>query len=191
MPGVNVFMIVNLLFLFSISSGSVFAAVLWKKEFEDILPITVSGIILSLFLGGTTGYLKESFWIVFFITLLLWGTAIFFIFQKRSIKDLMKPFFSESFWIFLLVYFGLNFVLVFMKMHEWDEFFHWGTVVKAMVQTNSLGTSPQAHMIYGSYPLGMVLFQYYCLYIGVKTLAFQAKPLGQPHTSKFRKNDVV
>ena len=27
----------------------------------------------------------------------------------------------------------------------------------------------------------------YCLYNGVKTLAFQAKPLGQPHTSKFRK----
>ena len=27
----------------------------------------------------------------------------------------------------------------------------------------------------------------YCLYTGVKTLAFQAKPLGQPHTSKFRK----
>ena len=30
-------------------------------------------------------------------------------------------------------------------------------------------------------------FQDYCLYNGVKTLAFQAKPLGQPHTSKFRK----
>ncbi len=29
--------------------------------------------------------------------------------------------------------------------------------------------------------------RYYCLYNGVKTLAFQAKPLGQPHTSKFRK----
>jgi len=27
----------------------------------------------------------------------------------------------------------------------------------------------------------------YCLYNGVKTLAFQAKPLGQPLTSKFRK----
>ena len=30
-------------------------------------------------------------------------------------------------------------------------------------------------------------FFFYCLYNGVKTLAFQAKPLGQPHTSKFRK----
>ena len=30
-------------------------------------------------------------------------------------------------------------------------------------------------------------FYYCCLYNGVKTLAFQAKPLGQPHTSKFRK----
>ena len=27
----------------------------------------------------------------------------------------------------------------------------------------------------------------YCLYTGVKTLAFQAKPLGQPHISRFRK----
>ncbi len=32
-----------------------------------------------------------------------------------------------------------------------------------------------------------VLDYNYCLYNGVKTLAFQAKPLGQPHTSKFRK----
>lgn len=29
--------------------------------------------------------------------------------------------------------------------------------------------------------------QDYCLYTGVKTLAFQAKPLGQPHISRFRK----
>ena len=29
--------------------------------------------------------------------------------------------------------------------------------------------------------------RFICMYNGVKTLAFQAKPLGQPHTSKFRK----
>ena len=31
------------------------------------------------------------------------------------------------------------------------------------------------------------LVKSYCLYTGVKTLAFQAKPLGQPHISRFRK----
>ena len=36
-------------------------------------------------------------------------------------------------------------------------------------------------------PLGALFPVFYCLYTGVKTLAFQAKPLGQPHTSKFRK----
>ena len=35
--------------------------------------------------------------------------------------------------------------------------------------------------------VGKVGQGHYCLYNGVKTLAFQAKPLGQPHTSKFRK----
>ena len=39
----------------------------------------------------------------------------------------------------------------------------------------------------GEIDLTLALNAYYCLYNGVKTLAFQAKPLGQPHTSKFRK----
>lgn len=45
-------MLSSLCFLFSISSGSAFASVFYKREYEDVLPLTLSGIVLLLLGGG-------------------------------------------------------------------------------------------------------------------------------------------
>lgn len=50
-------MLSSLCFLFSISSGSAFASVFYKREYEDVLPLTLSGIVLLL-LGGTSWTFK-------------------------------------------------------------------------------------------------------------------------------------
>lgn len=94
-------------------------------------------------------------------TILLWIIALLTAARKKDFINAFQPFFSYGFWSFLFIYAGLNYILFGMKLHEWDEFSHWGTVVKAMVQTGSLGTSSQAHLSFGSYPPGMALFQYY------------------------------
>lgn len=152
-------MLINLLFLLAISSGSVLAAVVWNREYEDALPITISGIILIQFIMGVIGFLETGFIITACVIIMIWGISLFILIRERKMKSTIQAFFSPGFWLFLLLYAGFHYIFYGMKMHEWDEFSHWGTVVKAMIQTGRLGTVPQAHLPYGSYPPGMALFQ--------------------------------
>ena len=154
-------MLTNLLFFAAISSGGALAAVLWKRPYEDILPITASGIICVQFLAGAAGSLEAGFLLTVAIAVILWGAAFFVLARKKDWKNVICSFFSYGFWLFLLWYIVLNLVLHGMLVHEWDEFSHWGTAVKAMVQTGAFGTAPQSHMLFGSYPPGMALFQYF------------------------------
>lgn len=154
-------MLSSLCFLFSISSGSAFASVFYKREYEDVLPLTLSGIVLLLLGGALLGHLNTAFMLTLGATILLWIIALLTAARKKDFINAFQPFFSYGFWSFLFIYAGLNYILFGLKLHEWDEFSHWGTVVKAMVQTGSLGTSSQAHLSFGSYPPGMALVQYY------------------------------
>lgn len=154
-------MLANVLFLFAISSGSALAAVLWKKEYEDVLPLTISGIILIQFFMGLVGFLEAGFIVALSVMVFLWGAALFALARKKDRKGAIRLFFSHGFWLFLILYGGFNLVLRGMKMYALDEFSHWGTVVKAMVQTDCLGTVPQAHLTHGDYTPGMALFQYF------------------------------
>jgi len=152
-------MLINLLFLFSVSSGSVLAAVVWNREYEDALTITISGIILIQFIMGVIGFLETGFIITACVIIMIWGISLFILIRERKTKSTIQAFFSPGFWLFLLLYAGFHYIFYWIKMHECDEFSHWGTVVKAMIQTGRLGTVPQAHLPYGSYHPGMALFQ--------------------------------
>lgn len=154
-------MLVNLVFLFALSSGSAFAAVHYEKTYADILPITVSCIVFIQFLFGILGYLEFGFLFSLGICFGLWGFTFIKIFRKRNFNAAVCSFFSREFWIFIVLYVGSNFLLAGMRVHEWDEFSHWATVVKAMVQEGCLAYHPNTHLTFGDYPPAMALFQYF------------------------------
>ncbi len=154
-------MLTNILFLFSISSGSAFAAAFWNKKYADALPLTVSGIVLVQFLFGLAGFLEAGFLAVLGCSAGLWAAAVIRTLNKRNAGEVIHSFFSREFWVFLGLFAGLNVFLTGMQVHEWDEFSHWATVVKAMVQEGCLGLDPRTHLLCGDYPPAMALFQYF------------------------------
>lgn len=154
-------MLANLIFLIILSSGSAFASVYYKKNYADILPITASCIIFIQFSFGILNNLEFGFLFSFGICLTLWILAFIKLFKTGTFNAAAHAFFSREFWVFIVLYIGLNFFLVGMQAHEWDEFSHWATVVKAMVQEGCLAYHPKAHLTFGDYPPGMALFQYF------------------------------
>ena len=117
--------------------------------------------MLIQFLFGILGYLEFGFLFAFGICFTLWLFALIKILKVKNYNALMRAFFSKEFWMFIVIYVGLNFLLVGMQAHEWDEFSHWATVVKAMVQEGCLAYHPKAHLTFGNYPPAMALFQYF------------------------------
>ena len=154
-------MLVNLVFLFVLSSGSAFASVHYNKNYADLLPITASSIIFIQYLFGILNNLELGFVVSFGICLAFWILAFIKLFKTKNFNAATQAFFSREFWIFIIIYLGLNFFLVRMQVHEWDEFSHWATVVKAMVQKECLAYHPETHLAFGDYPPAMALFQYF------------------------------
>lgn len=149
-----------LFFFLLISSGSALCCAIFQKKYEDVLPITCSGIVLILFLFGIFGYLKTGVVVSCLLGIGFYIAAIFWILKHKTIRAWLENFFSSGFFTFLIWSVILIFALYGKVLHSWDEFSHWGDIVKVMVYIDDFGTNPMSGSMFPSYPPGMGLFQY-------------------------------
>lgn len=152
-----------IIFYLSIISGSIFAECILKKNFEDALPVSIGGIIFLQFFLGLLGNLALGFWLVIFLTFILYAITFVFLLRRglpllRSLKCVLA---SKGFWIFTGIYVGLVYALSTLTMRYGDEGSHWGPVVMVMTLLNDFGTNPLANLPFGNYVPGMSIFQYY------------------------------
>lgn len=135
---------------------------LWSEHF--FLPVSVlSTIALAVYAGGLAGLLLPVAWAVFF------GGLWLFIRSFAAIGGREKRFpalslFQFCFWIGLLCFLQL---LQGMRLEHYDDFSHWGIVVKEMLSTNAFPTAQSALIDFTNYPLGISSFLYYvCTIVG-------------------------
>ena len=148
-----------IVFFLVLVSPPFFLSVRFGKRFEETVALSAGSVILILFLFGILGVLEAGVFFVLGLTLLLIGLSVVRLVRKPAAAS-VRAFFTPSFLAFVLL-FGLLFVLHFQRMiHEWDEFTHWGDVVKAMTHIDDFSTNPEAHSMFQSYVPGMALFQY-------------------------------
>ena len=152
-----------ILFLLVISAFAVFACFKFDKTFEEVLPISCMGIILTLFLFGIFNILKAGAIVVCALALLFYVYTIYWIVKnnpketlKAKIFNLVTPG-SVVFAIFsiLLAYWNQDRLAT-----KTDEFSHWLDTVVIMSQIDAFGTAPGSTAVFPSYPPAMSLFQY-------------------------------
>ena len=153
-------MIPAILFFGVLLAGPLFLAVRYGKRFEETIALTTGSIILFMFVCGTAGLLKLSVYLVLGAALALAGLSAARLIRKKEFRASLAPFFTPAFLAFCLVYLLLLHVHYGRLLFEWDEFTHWGDVVKAMCHTDAFSTSPESHSLFQSYVPGVALFQY-------------------------------
>ena len=149
----------SILFFLILAAAPFFLSVRFGKRFEETVAVSAGAVVLLMFLCGILGILAAGVYVVSGIALLLFLLSVYTLVRRRGSAP-VSPFFTPAFLAFLLVYAFLLFVHDQRLLHEWDEFSHWGDVVKAMVRVNDFSTSPAAHSQFQSYVPGMALFQY-------------------------------
>ena len=137
-----------------------FLAVWRGKRFEETIAVTTGSMILFMFTCGVLGILKISVYLILGITLILAGASAAVMIRKKQGFRGLTLFFTPAWLAFFLTFLFLLYVHYGRILHEWDEFTHWGDVVKAMSCVDQFSTSPQAHSLFQSYVPGMSLFQY-------------------------------
>lgn len=154
-------MITIILFFLIISSGSVLGSAVYGKKYEEMLPITIMSIVMLLFLCGILHVMKFGVLLVLALCAMVYAYSVYMIAKKKKIKSFMKNIATPACVIFL--FFFMFFIICDrgMLLHIWDEFSHWGDIVKVMVIWNDFGTNPQTNAVFGVYPPAMALFQYF------------------------------
>lgn len=134
--------------------------ILSNKNFEKCLPIT---IMLSTFTLYASQLLFKTFKIGFLINILL-PVAFLLIFLKKyrikEIADFKTKFFSNGFFLFIIIYICIYFFDLHRVFTKWDEFSHWGVMVKEMYRLDRFYTiKASTLMAHKDYPPIIQLFE--------------------------------
>ena len=137
---------------------SIYFYLKYNKRIEDIIPMTLFFVVLIIYIAGLFKVLKLGIYINIIISIIL--LVLSFIELKKNqnkIKEIFSP--SLLFWILIFI---ISYVFYEGRMLvEWDEFTHWGDVVKMMYNENIFNTDPLSISVAKAYPPALSIFQYF------------------------------
>ena len=162
-------MITILLLILTIFIPSFYISNKYKIKIEKIIPCTIFSIILIIYIFGLINLLKIGVYAVYCVSFsCLFLQIIEFIKGNIKIKDLVKIIFKPSICIWFMGIIILYFYYRGRMLIAWDEFSHWGDVVKMMYYNNIYNTNVASLSAARAYPPIMSIFQYFVENLSVK-----------------------
>ena len=149
-----------LLFHLILLSGSAFCCAVYGSRFEDGLPLSCSCLVLLLFPFGLAGHLSWGVFALLALAAGLWIAAFFRLFRSGGWHAFSRRCFSPGFWLYLLLSVSLVFLNRGRQVLAWDDFSHWGDIVKVMLSRGTFGYAAGTGSLFPEYPPAMALFQY-------------------------------
>ena len=150
--------------LFIISAALAF---LLKYRFEQTVAVTCFGIIFVLYLLGLAGIMSTGFYFIIAVSALAFGLLVFNVFKGSINKNfLLNNVFTPGFAVFCIFFGFICYVHSGRILTFWDEFSHWGLVVKNMYIFDAFGNHPDATTLFRGYPPSTALFQYFWMQPG-------------------------
>lgn len=135
-----------------------------KKDIsiERVIPCTIISIVLIIYVFGLINLLKFGVYFVFALFILFTVLLIVdFIKGKIRCKTFIKVIIKPSICIWIICVLGLFIYYNGRMIASWDEFSHWGDVVKMMYYNNIYNTNPASLSVARAYPPVMSIFQYF------------------------------
>jgi hypothetical protein len=159
--------ILALLLLLVILYGLCHVLVFWGRVSSAIAPAAVVGLIIGvLFLADFADYLRLT---SLAFSVIGFGSACHGLFaflrKRKEIRSLLFPRVTVLMWGVVLLLFFLLYAVNSQKMfYQWDEFSHWGTVIRMVFTANTFHFDPNP-LYFQDYPPGMALFAFFILTI--------------------------
>ena len=157
----NMKTIINLIFIFLVLfMPSLYLLIKHNKKIELTLPYIYISYVLIMYFFASVHLLKYSVYFIVILALLLFILSIIAFVRNKEKKEIFKNIFSPGVIIYLIM---ILFICLYNRgklLTGWDEFSHWGDVVKAMYMTDYFSMGPNSLSMFQSYLPGMSLFQY-------------------------------
>lgn len=127
-----------------------------KKPFEFILPLATAGISSILYIFALIGFRSVGLYTILLLTVV----SLFYVAYKslRDHNQLTRVLRSSGL-IYILIMAALFYVISYgFTFMAWDEFSHWGLILKNIFLTNNFGNLASSTTYFQSYPPGISLF---------------------------------
>ena len=155
------------IFVFSLlAGGGMLFANFFRERFEKTLPVFVLALVTLLYLFGIFGVLSAGVVVSFIFSVGGLILSAFLIVIKKHRLDTIKRIFTPGFLAFFLLL-SLLFILNWSKNFvEWDDFSHWGIMIKETFRLDKLYSVPESVLgVHKDYPPIVCLFEYWFLKI--------------------------
>ena len=134
----------------------------FKRKFGEVLPITFISIPVILFV---TQFIFKTFTvgIILICVLALAGTVLLFIRRKH-----FSDYFSNGFFVLLAVFLIILIIDFHRSFSDFDEFWHWGPMVKEMLRLDRFYCIDASRMvIHKDYPPFPALYELFISIVGL------------------------
>ena len=148
------------LFFLILCSGSFFCAAACDKKFEELLPVTMAGSVLIIFLTGILGSLLPGVYMVMLAAAGLYLAGMVLLIRRRSFRRWLSNMLTPGFVLFCFFFVFFIYVNRGRLATFFDEFSHWVDVAKVMTVLDDFGTNPASQSRFASYPPATAIFQY-------------------------------
>lgn len=150
---------------------AIMQTLIFKKRVEQTIPTSIFEIILIVYFAGIFDRLDIGMTIVKILAIVQLAVIIYMIAKKASDKTL-KEVTDRIFTPGLLVYIGLCILVIIVNKGRifgaYDEFTHWGRIIKNMFLYNTYGTNAESVVTFNEYPPLTAIFQY--LFVSIKRI---------------------
>ena len=134
---------------------------IFKKKFEECLPLSVFTSILVLYIAGFFAQLRMGVVIAIGISYVLFLAGLTKSLIKKQMKDYLINIFSVGFVIFLLSLVFIYYMTNGRLLSKFDEFTHWGLTVKNFILFDGYANVAGSTTHGAGYQPGISLFCYY------------------------------
>ena len=149
--------------LLTITVYATMFAFLFKKRIEQTIPISVTTIVLGIYIFGLFDNLKLGTIIIGIMAIIQLAIILCKLCKekdykkvKHGIKNIITP--------GMIIYISLITLFIFLNkgriFENYDEFNHWGKMIKNMFMYNSYGTNIESTIKFNEYPPFTAIFQY-------------------------------
>ena len=164
-------MSIAICFVIIVSIAAAIADIL-KKKIDITIPIAIISIVLVIYPFGFFQKLSLGVWTVCAISF----SAICYLIVKlilsiknKKFKEFIQKLLTPGIVVYLLFWLIFTFINKWRMLTGWDEFSHWGLIIKNMFIFDSYATNPQTIAWFRGYPPFTAIFEYFFLRTNIKS----------------------
>lgn len=150
---------------------SAMQTITFKKRIEQTIPISIVEIILTVYIAGIFNNLKIGITIIEIMAGIQLAIILFIMCKAKS-KEKVIEILERIVTPGVLVYIILCGIFIYINKDriflDYDEFTHWGVIVKNMFMYNTYGTNSESIVRFNEYPPLTAIFQY--IFLSIKNI---------------------